>query len=497
MDEYEYKTDYPELEAQYDFPSKAVKPEEVNFIVSHGYCADGFMSRVIVEKAMRENPERFEHSVDDVIFFDAYHGADFSDLPEKMEGKVVLICDFSFEPTIFLKMVKATGGRILILDHHITARYNLVGLEDRFKVFDMAHSGAFITQLYVNGFHNVPKAVLYVEDNDIWNKVLPSTLEFTAYMFLQPFEYDSYNQLFDDEYVRQTAIPLGVGAVKQNQVHIDAILSKAKVAFIENKGRYNMVVNVNCANILKSELGAQAMLKFPHANFAACYTQNLEYGSTSFSLRSLDDRLDCSYVAQQFGGGGHRNASGMGCNTLVTKVPGRVLDEYRAYDMLNYVYTRKSTLGRDVLLLNTPVMKTAFARYLMQERYVGERDSNKNQSRVDAKLPNYQEGMFVMRENKQDPSLDVAYDGSVCWNFDGVKNKHFLTICPLPHLASGIMDTLQKYDKVVNGVNPLIDPEERDFSYSENKGIIYVSIDINKANYMSLHHFALSLFNPI
>lgn len=473
MDQYEYKTNYPELEEEYGFSLKAVKPEEVNFVVSHGNCADGFMSRVVVEKAMKENPDRFDHSVKDVTFFDAYHGSDFSDLPKKMRGKTVLICDFSFAPTIFAQMVEATNGKILILDHHVTAKSNLADVEDKYKVFDMKHSGAFITQVFVNGFLNVPRAVLYVEDNDIWKKELPSTREFTAYMFLQPFEYKSYVKLFDDAYVEKFAIPLGIGAVKQMQSHIDSILSKTKVAFIENKDRYNMVANINCVGILQSELGNQAMIKFPHVNFAACYTQNLEYGSTTFSLRSIDERSDSSYVAQQFGGGGHRNASGMGCNSLVTKVPGRVIDEYRAYDMLNYVYARKLN-EKNVLFLNTPIMKTAFVKYLMQERYVGERDSIKNQPRYDKSLPGYQEGMFVIRENQQDPKLDVVYDYAVCWNFDGSKNRYFLTINPLPNLVDKLTKMFDRYSEVYN---KNWESEEKKFEYTEKKGIFYVNYD--------------------
>jgi oligoribonuclease NrnB/cAMP/cGMP phosphodiesterase (DHH superfamily) len=477
MTDYVFKTDYPELEALYDFPSKAIADVgSVNFVVTHGNCADGFMSRVVVEKEMRENPDRFNTPLEEVEFVNCSYGQDFSDLPERMRGKTVLICDFSFKPYLFNQMIEATGGNILVLDHHATAQSNFTDIEPKFAVFDMKHSGAFITQVFVHGFQNVPKAVLYVEDNDIWNKALPNTLEFTAFMFLQEFEYDSYVELFNNEFVQETAIPIGVGAVLQNQAHIDNILGRTKVSFMEVKGRHYFVANVNCAGILRSELGNQALKKFTRANFAFCYTQNLKYGGTSISLRSMDDRTDASYVAGLFGGGGHRNASGMGVSTLETHMPGRTLDEYRAYDLLEYVYAQKVGNSR-YLVLNTPAMKTAFVKYLMQERYVGERDSAKNQVRYDGDLPGYQEGMFVMRENSGEADLDEAYNGAICWNYDGNSNQYFVTLAALKTDADAVRRFMERSVEVYGNVSENENAETPTFQYSENKGVFYASFD--------------------
>lgn len=449
MNKYTFTVDYPQLEKLYDFPSKTVKPEEINFVVSHGNCSDGFMSRVIVEKAMREDPNRFSATLDDVVFYDAYHGSDFTELIELMKDRYVLVCDFSFQEDVFNKMIEATNGNILILDHHITAQTSLEKVEDKYKVFDMKHSGAFITQVFMQGFVNIPKAVLYVEDNDIWIKQLPYTLEFTAYMFLQPFEYNEYVKLFDNDYVFKHAIPIGVGAVKQNEHYINTILSKTKVSFIETKGRYNMVANINCANILKSELGNHAMNRFLYANFAACYTSDLKSNSTLFSLRSLDDRSDCSYMAQKFGGGGHRNASGMKFNSLVSHFPGKIIDEFRVYHLLKNVYWNQSN-NKNILLLNTPMMKTSLCRYLMQERYVGNIDSIQNKPRYDQGLPGYQEGMFVVQnneksdyeksdyENKDDGNGDRVYHCASTWHYDGSDDIYLITVCPLKEMIEDV-----------------------------------------------------------
>lgn len=475
---YNFKVDYPELEDLYNFSSKSLpNARDVNFVVTHGNCSDGFMSRVVIEKEMRENPDYFTTPLDDVEFVDACYGQDFSDLPQRMKGKTVLMCDFSFKPDLFNKMIKATNGKILVLDHHATAQSNFVGIDPKYAVFDMKHSGAFITQVFVKGFQNVPKAVLYVEDNDIWLKALPNTLEFTAFMFLQPFEYDSYVKLFDDAFVQETVIQIGVGAVLQNQAHIGKILSRTQVSFQEIKDRLYFVANIECAGILQSELGNQAMIKFPKANFAFCYTPNVKYGSTSISLRSMNDRSDVSYIGGLFDGGGHRNASGMGLNNLASHIPGRVIDEYRAYDMLEHVYVRKFA-DKNYLMLNTSNMKTSFAKYLMQERFVGEHDSKCNEPRSAKNLPGYQEGLFVMRGNSKKADLDEVYDGAVCWHFDGNTNRYFLTIKPVSNHVEAVREFMKKCNRVYN-VFIQNDEELPPFDSKERKDIFYCEFSSN------------------
>jgi oligoribonuclease NrnB/cAMP/cGMP phosphodiesterase (DHH superfamily) len=514
MNTYTFKVDYPELEKEYNFKSKAIKPEDVNFVVSHGHCSDGFMSRVIVEKAMRDNPTQFKNNLDDVVFYDAYHGNDFTELIKLMKDKIVLICDFSFKEDIFNQMLEVTNGNILILDHHITAKSSLENIADKYKVFDMSHSGAFITQLYINGFMNVPKSVLYVEDNDIWTKKLPYTLEFTAYMFLQPFEYNEYIKLFDDDYVMKQAIPLGVGAVKQNEHHINSILSKTKVSFTETKGRYNMIANINCANILKSELGNHAMNRFSYANFAACYCQDAKYNSTSFSLRSLDDRSDCSYLAQKFGGGGHRNASGMKFDSLVTHFPGKIIDEYRVYHLLKNVYWYQSN-NKNILLLNTPMMKTSLCKYLMQERYVGNTDSLKNKSRYDQGLPGYQEGMFIVQNNENnatseenknnvDNDNDNVYHCASTWHYDGSTDRYLITVCPLKEMIEDVTKFLdirvKEYTEKLdfeNTESPLNDNINYfSYTYDKRNKVFYVSLNAEISKWDNNYHNKESIWYP-
>ena len=201
---YEFKQNYKDLEDQYDFLNKQLteNKNKINFVVTHGSCSDGFMSSTIVWKWLKEN----NVDVSQVTFFDAHHGNNFNKLPELMKDKYVLICDFSFNSELFERMIETTKGNILVLDHHKTAQQELSKINKKYVTFDMNHSGAFITWMYMYGFNlPVPKAVLYVEDNDIWLKKLPYTREYKAMLFLQSFTFEEllfclqffYNRIYN------------------------------------------------------------------------------------------------------------------------------------------------------------------------------------------------------------------------------------------------------------------------------------------------------------
>src|SRR5579883_2893785 len=93
-DSYVFKHDHSELEDKYDYSKKRLKEnnKKINFVVTHGGCTDGFMSATIVQMWMKDNGILTDP--ENVTFYDAYYGADFSKLPDLMKDKYVIICDF-------------------------------------------------------------------------------------------------------------------------------------------------------------------------------------------------------------------------------------------------------------------------------------------------------------------------------------------------------------------------------------------------------------------
>lgn len=427
---YNFQQSYPELENDYNFRNKNLSRNmsKINFVVTHGYCMDGFMSATIVHRYL----SGIGVDMNNVTFVSTYYTADHNELIEKMKGKYVLICDFSFKKDIFRKMTEVVEDKnILILDHHKTARAELQTIPQEYYVFDMNHSGAFITWTYFFGFSNIPKAVLYIEDNDIWTKKLPFTREFTAYLQTKEYEFVEYDKLYDDAYLTNVVFPVGNGMVSLNDKYLKTLNEKAITRFMLIGTRYYFVVCIDNAGILHSEIGNYVLLQRSNANFSFVFTNNHFTNITSASYRSLDNMSDTTPIAALTGGGGHRNASGTTINHFVSSPPGKVIDQFRCYDLLNYVYLTKFASNNNVFItLNSANAKKHLAKYFMQERYIGDEGVYKNAPRYKNNLPGYQEGMFSMRTRLNDQSYDEVYQGSMIWHFDGEMYKVVIKTLP-------------------------------------------------------------------
>ena len=75
-----------------------------------------------------------------------------------------------------------------------------------------------------------------------------------------------------------------------------------------------------------------------------------KYDRTSFSLRSTQQHEDVSAVAKCFGGGGHRNASGVSLNYVASTLPCNTYDNGELYNILeNGCYAREYKITDDSL----------------------------------------------------------------------------------------------------------------------------------------------------
>lgn len=350
-------TDFSDLEQVYKFNTKSIQPDQVNFVVSHGKCPDGYTSTTIARKYIG----------DDAVYVDAYHGssdAKVDELIDSMKDQTVLICDFSFKPEVFQRMIDITNGNILVLDHHKTAVEYLADFDEKYYVMDMNHSGAFITYVYFYGFVNIPHGVLYIEDTDIWKKSLPYTEEFSVYQNTLEFNYESYGKILVNECIPDM-LETGKVLLSQKTKIVGKYVKKSNIAFIKINENYYFVSLTVCENDYKSDIGNKCLKTYEFINFACVYSQKYPIGKTIFSLRSLDHRSDCSKIAKLHGGGGHRNASGCAVDSIVGCIPGRILSMNDAYTMIDNVYHVHND-QYSFLVINTPIMKTSFVRYLMQ-----------------------------------------------------------------------------------------------------------------------------------
>lgn len=267
--------------------------------IYHGNCVDGFGAAWVVRKALGPDIE--------------FHAATYGQQPPDVAGKTVVIVDFSY-PHETLTAMAEVATSVLVLDHHKTAqadledlpvagycRYHQVEPGARLHVlFDMNRSGAGIAWDYFFPTHQRPALINHIEDRDLWLFKLEGTREIQASVFSYPYDFEIWDGLFAAD----------VSALRSDGCAIERKHHKDVAELVEVTKR-RMVIgghDVPVANLPYTLTSDAGHLMSAGEPFAACYWDTPE--GRSFSLRSSDKGEDVSAIAKQYGGGGHRNASG-------------------------------------------------------------------------------------------------------------------------------------------------------------------------------------------
>jgi oligoribonuclease NrnB/cAMP/cGMP phosphodiesterase (DHH superfamily) len=288
--------------------------------IYHGNCADGFGAAWVVRKALGS----------DVEFVAGVYGQQ----PPDVTGKDVILVDFSYKREVLAEMGRA-ANQVLILDHHKTAMDDLacfdpfdagvrsdradamgnqkeLGWETAIHVatercaprvaacFDMEHSGAMLAWQHFYTGQEPPQLLRHIEDRDLWLFKLDGTREIQANLFSYPYDFDVWDQLMAADV--QTLRSDGAAIERKHHKDVAELVAVTKRRLVI--GGHD-VPAASLPYTLTSDAGALMAQGEP---FAACYWDTPD--GRVFSLRSTDEGLDVSEIAKQYGGGGHRNASG-------------------------------------------------------------------------------------------------------------------------------------------------------------------------------------------
>jgi oligoribonuclease NrnB/cAMP/cGMP phosphodiesterase (DHH superfamily) len=264
-------------------------------VIYHANCLDGFGAAFAAW-------QHFSAQKIEADYYAAKHGNE----PPDCSGRDVYIVDFSYKRAV-LKQVCATAANVTILDHHISAQDDLEGLEsehDNLKVvFDMEKSGAVLSWEY---FHQEPppRLLLHIQDRDLWRFELEGTDAINTALMSYPFTFEFWQELMVSG-DKVDALQREGDTI--NRFRRQLIEQYKKRAVIGTIAGFKVPV-VNAPHAIISELVGELSEDYP---FAAGYQ---DHGSKrSWSLRSRKDGgEDVAKIAEQFGGGGHRNAAGFG-----------------------------------------------------------------------------------------------------------------------------------------------------------------------------------------
>lgn len=284
--------------------------------IYHGHCDDGFAAAWCVRKAL---------GADNVEFYPGVYQKE----PPPHEGRDVIFVDFSYKRAVLERMADQANS-ILILDHHKTAAEDLADLgkppawpvweiaafDGTFSrslrmvaLFDMTRSGAAIAWDYFIGGAR-PDFIEYVQDRDLWLKMLPFGDEFTIALRSYPQEFEKWDSLVESG--AAALIQQGHGIQRYYRLRVEELKRNAYPARFACTSSLCYVANA--PYFAASEVAGE-LCQREGAEFGACYFE-AEGGRYQYSLRSRGD-FDVSAIAREYGGGGHRNAAGFSVNAPV------------------------------------------------------------------------------------------------------------------------------------------------------------------------------------
>ena len=278
-------------------------------VIYHGGCTDGFTAAWV---CLRFTEFKQAETL----------GASYDQPPPDVDGKDVVIVDFSYPRAELLQMAAAARS-LRVLDHHKTAEADLKGLD--FCVFDMERSGCGLAwDVLASPATAEPRPWLVnaVEDKDLWRFRFSDTRHILAYLSAQPLTFERWDAIFSDG--PEAAVT--AGAAIQDYIDNYGVLLRNQARLERLAGFEVPTINAPLLNI--SEHLDELLADHADSPFVAAYFRRGD-GIWQFSLRSEDSRIDVSEVAKGFGGGGHRNAAGFQVERLPWELGGQQRPEDR------------------------------------------------------------------------------------------------------------------------------------------------------------------------
>ena len=278
-------------------------------IIYHGNCPDGFAAALAAHLFFKQC-ENYKSHKDNIIFYKGKHG----NPPPDCQGKEVYILDFSYSREHMIQLCRQ-AVKVTLIDHHISALKELNDLDQEYDNldihFDMNQSGAVLSWKH---FHDtpVPRLFEHIQDNDLWHFKLDNTRTILLAIMSHPMKFKLWASWLRDEASLDRLHAEGTILERQINRQIKHYKRAARMGKIAG---YTVPI-VNAPANIGSELLHQLSDGHP---FAAAYEDKPE--RRVWQLRSGgENAIDVSEIAQQFGGGGHKNASGFSSETVDIKV---------------------------------------------------------------------------------------------------------------------------------------------------------------------------------
>ncbi len=278
-------------------------------VIYHSNCPDGFASAVTAQLFFKQH-DNYKLFKDNIVYHKGIHGT----LPPDCPGKEIYILDFSYKREDIKKLCQQ-AEKVTIIDHHITALNDLKDLEQECDnlelIFNMNESGAVLSWKY---FHQTPVPLLFqhIQDNDLWKFELDNTPTIISAIMSYPMKLKLWAGWLRDDNILAVLHKEGQILERQTNKQIKRYKKAARMGNVAG----HIVPIVNAPSYLGSKLLHQLSDGHP---FAVAYQDKSD--RRVWQLRSGGDKaIDVSLIAEQFGGGGHKNASGFSTKSFSIEI---------------------------------------------------------------------------------------------------------------------------------------------------------------------------------
>lgn len=282
-------------------------------VLTHGNCYDGFGAYWSARRYLEQK------EIKDVKYNTAVYGGKL----ENPKDSLVVFIDFCPEDKKLLNELQQ-NNLVIILDHHVTAQENLkdatkldfnfdevlnkfkAGEKGLYCLFDMDQSGAGIAYRYFFQTDVVPNMIRLIEDRDTWKFKYKESKDFHSYLLSKPFDYDVWTKVFEDSSDKEkfsAIIKAGEALTEYSDQIVSKICALASVQTVAG-------LEVGFVNTTShwAEVG-EFMVQKKNLDYSIAFTIDFSLGMIKGSIRRPTG-LDCTKLAEHFGGGGHKGAAG-------------------------------------------------------------------------------------------------------------------------------------------------------------------------------------------
>ncbi len=287
-----------------------------DIVVYHNPCVDGNCAAWSVSYLCAKF---LSHTA--ISYIPTKAGEDVPNLQDMVAGKIVWFVDYCPSPQQLI-ILQSVAKYILLIDHHEKTINNMITYKYGNNVelyLDIKGCGASLVWKYFGKLLSIeifiPEFIKYVEARDTWNYSLINSEIISTGLYSDPNinNWDYLTKLADEnshEYI-DMCYQNGLNEKKYKDRCIEEAINYNKIACMYENYKIWLYT---CNFIITSDVGNKLM-DIPFADgsypdFTLRYEFDIVGNKFKFSARSKDDKANVNIIANKFGGGGHRNASG-------------------------------------------------------------------------------------------------------------------------------------------------------------------------------------------